>query len=96
MAGDPSSGGVITGGLEIQTHSGCNGEPGVERDLRVHIRNPEFAGQIIMVAVGCADTLADVRTKLVGVIVERMFCGNCVFRVGGEIIPRHKERECLA
>eukprot|EP00957_Ditylum_brightwellii_P166577 12679754-Ditylum_brightwellii.AAC.1 len=30
----------------------------------------------------------DVRTKLVGVIVERM--------VGGEIVPRHKERECLA
>ena len=46
--------------------------------------------------MGRADTLMDVRTKLVGVIVERMFCGDYVFRVGGEIIPRHKEREHLA
>eukprot|EP00957_Ditylum_brightwellii_P032102 2434435-Ditylum_brightwellii.AAC.1 len=29
--------------LEIQTHSGSTGEPGVERDLHVHIPNPEFA-----------------------------------------------------
>eukprot|EP00957_Ditylum_brightwellii_P111614 8513520-Ditylum_brightwellii.AAC.1 len=35
------------------------------------------------------------RTKLVGVILETMFCGDYVFRVGGEIIPRHKEREHL-
>eukprot|EP00957_Ditylum_brightwellii_P134576 10260017-Ditylum_brightwellii.AAC.1 len=84
MAGDPCSGGVITR------------EPGVERDLHVHIPNPEFAGQIITVAVGCADTLLDVRTKLVEVTVERMFRGDYIFRVGGEIIPMRKERERLA
>eukprot|EP00957_Ditylum_brightwellii_P163475 12446241-Ditylum_brightwellii.AAC.1 len=63
-------------------------------DLRVHIPNPKFVGQIIMVGVGRADTLVD--AKLVGVIVETMFCGNYIFRVGGEIIQRHEERECLA
>eukprot|EP00957_Ditylum_brightwellii_P046295 3513006-Ditylum_brightwellii.AAC.1 len=56
---------VLTQSLEIQNHSGGNGEPGVERDLRTHIPNPKFAGQIIIVAVGCADTLVDIRTKFV-------------------------------
>eukprot|EP00957_Ditylum_brightwellii_P139847 10656023-Ditylum_brightwellii.AAC.1 len=85
MAGNPDTDGVVMGG--------GNREPGVERDLHVHIPNPEFAGQTITAAVGCADTLVDVRTKLVEVIVDRMFCGDYVFRVGGEIIPRHKGRE---
>eukprot|EP00957_Ditylum_brightwellii_P052884 4009780-Ditylum_brightwellii.AAC.1 len=31
-----------------ETHCGGNGEPGVERDLCVHILNPEFTRQIIM------------------------------------------------
>eukprot|EP00957_Ditylum_brightwellii_P157435 11982025-Ditylum_brightwellii.AAC.1 len=57
---------VLNQRLEIETYSGGTGEPGIERDLQVHIPNPEFAGQIIMVAVGRADTLVDVRTKLVG------------------------------
>ena len=87
---------VLNQRLEIDTHCGGNREPGVERDLRVHIPNPEFAGETITVAVVRADTLMDVRTKLVGVIVERMFYGDYVFRVGGEIIPRHKERDRLA
>eukprot|EP00957_Ditylum_brightwellii_P156877 11940012-Ditylum_brightwellii.AAC.2 len=57
---------VLNQRLEIETHSIGTGESGVERDIHIHIPNPKFACQIIMVTVGCADTLGDVRTKLIG------------------------------
>eukprot|EP00957_Ditylum_brightwellii_P065694 4983015-Ditylum_brightwellii.AAC.1 len=87
---------VLNQRLEVETHCGGDREPGVKRDLHIHIPNPEFAHQIILVTVGHADTLLDVRTKLVGVIVETMFHDDYVFRVGSEIIARHQERERLA
>ena len=38
---------VLNQRLWIETHCGGNREDGVERDLCIHIPNPEFAGETI-------------------------------------------------